>query len=432
METLEKCLDQSEEKISKYDSIFLHVFAPTITSYIEWVLQEATKRKLQRLYFLSRDGWLMYLAAQEIAKRSELKIELRYLKVSRYSLRRAEYKLLGVKCLDRLLVGGIDVTFEKIMKRAALTDSEILQIAELAGYSKEIRKTLNYIEIQKLREKLFQIPLFFEYIYTHSQECLDDTLGYLRQEGLMEEVSYGIVDSGWVGTIQLSLKNLVSHTLKRDKVIEGFYFGIFELPEEASIKNYHSFYIDGKKEIDRKVRFSVCLFETIFSSPEGMTLGYQRCGDKQENKYIPIDSEQRNPNGVFMERNRELLLSYLSEYQKIQDSPKEEKRDKVVEKLLMLCMGTPTLEEAKALGTLLFCDDVLELQIQKVAAEWGQKELHMQNVIPRIMNKVSVHKDFVKESGWPEGSIMLAGIDTRYNLRQERLYKRLMYIRKAF
>ena len=41
-----------------------------------------------------------------------------------------------------------------------------------------------------------------ERIYEKSDAAYETTIGYLRQEGLLGNVRYAIVDSGWVGTIQ--------------------------------------------------------------------------------------------------------------------------------------------------------------------------------------------------------------------------------------
>ena len=62
-------------------------------------------------------------------------------------MRVPEYHLLGERCLERICVGGIDVTFEKIMQRAALTDKEAGEIAALAGYTENYRKVINYHEV---------------------------------------------------------------------------------------------------------------------------------------------------------------------------------------------------------------------------------------------------------------------------------------------
>lgn len=124
---------QSYKKARSEKEIYERVLAPTLYEFVLWVLQEALQSRKKRLYFLARDGYQMYLAAQQLCKQYDLDIECRYLKVSRYAVRVPEYHLLGERCLERICVGGIDVTFEKIMQRAALTDKEAEEIARLPG-----------------------------------------------------------------------------------------------------------------------------------------------------------------------------------------------------------------------------------------------------------------------------------------------------------
>ena len=49
-----------EESGYGYEESFLHIWAPAITDYVEWVLTEAIQSGKKRLYFLARDGWMMY------------------------------------------------------------------------------------------------------------------------------------------------------------------------------------------------------------------------------------------------------------------------------------------------------------------------------------------------------------------------------------
>ena len=145
---------QSYKKIQSEKEIYKCVLAPTLYEFVLWVLQEALQSGKKRLYFLARDGYQMYLAARQLCKQYDLDIECRYLKVSRYAVRVPEYHLLGERCLERICVGGIDVTFEKIMKRAALTDKEAEEIAALAGYTENYRKVINYHEVMQLKDRL--------------------------------------------------------------------------------------------------------------------------------------------------------------------------------------------------------------------------------------------------------------------------------------
>ena len=64
-----------------------NVLGPAINSFIIWVLQESRKNGVQRLYFLARDGYLMYQCARIYCEKQKLPIECRYLSCSRYSVR---------------------------------------------------------------------------------------------------------------------------------------------------------------------------------------------------------------------------------------------------------------------------------------------------------------------------------------------------------
>lgn len=413
---------EGSQERSNYDAIFSEVFAPAVTAYVEWVLEQAARAGIGRLYFLARDGWLMYQAAQSLAASRGITTELRYLKTSRYSLRTAEYRLLGKDCLDTVCAGGINISFRTMMKRAALSDEEAWQIAELTGYGKRYRESLSYGEIRKVRSALAGTEQFFTYVREHAESCYEQTAGYLRQEGLMEDTPYAVVDSGWIGTVQLSLQRLVSAGMGREQELQGYYFGLYELPKGARRENYHSFYLAPGRNLCRKARFSVCLFEAVCSSPEGMTLSYVR----HRGKYLPVESAGKNPNASRMRRNTELLEAYLEAY----PAAARETGTAACRKLLR-CMGTPSVTEARTLGTLLFCDDVLEQQMQSVAAAWDREELKKRRFVRRLLIRLGIDKATLCESGWPEGSIVLLGGRVKAALRQERMYKYCMYIRKA-
>lgn len=483
--------NEHNENVADYqkvrEEVFVHVWLPVITEYVEWVLDEAIKSGKKRLYFLARDGYMMYLLAEKLIKARNLEIGLRYLKISRFAIRNAEYFFIGKDALDTLCVGGIDITFEKIMKRANLTEEEALHIARLAGRTETYKTPLNYRQLRKLKEDLSRLEQLFIYIKEHSKICYENTAAYLRQEGLLEPISYALVDSGWVGSLQLSLQRVLAHEASRDIRLQGYYFGIYERPKGTDAEQYKAFYF-GEKNVWRKVRFSNCLFETVLSAPEGMTCGYglmsggmmpdvmvlsERVpdeivsGEMFNNEtnlsemysgtqlYAAIESDVKNPNAEVMEHFSELLSEYASAYieaAKVTSTAELSKSSialkssfynlsashrshaksvRFVSKLLKPMMGNPTMQEAKAFGELLFCDDVLELNLQPVAAEWDEEQLRENQFLGKLLIKMNLKSNRLYESAWPEGSIARLGIKTEMNMRQERLYKSLMYMRKA-
>ena len=443
-----EALSQYEELYNDADLpqlYYLHCVAPVLIEFTAWTLQKAAGSGKKRLYFLARDGWQMYLAAKELVKAMGLDIDCRYLRVSRYALRVPEYHLLGEKCLDRICIGGIDVTFEKIMKRAALTDSQAMEIAMLCGWQSRYKNILNYQEIVSLKSELYKQKKLFEYIYQHSREAYPAAVGYFRQEGLFDDVPYAFVDSGWTGTQQQSLKNLLA-SIKPDISAEGYYFGLYEVPDNAAASGllYHGFYFMPKNGLKRKVYFSNSLFEAVTSSPEGMTLGYSEHGKE----YTCVFDLPENVNAVKIQADSDALKKYLPLLCNIcnnnkmrsgqpgkslffKNSKEERRRIKMLYRLMSLWMGNPTEAEVKAFGSLLFSDDMLEGSLQMVSKDLSESDIKNQRFIRKLLIMLGIKKEVIHESAWIEGSIASVGRNKRANLRHARFYKYFVYVRKA-
>lgn len=423
-EKLHKNMTTSEET-------YLYVYAPVMVEFIQWILNTAINERRQRLYFLSRDGYQMYLAAKRLKKELDIPIECRYINVSRYALRVPEYHLIGEKCLDRICLGGIDVTFEKVMKRAGLNEEEAYHIATVCEYDKKYKEVLSYPEVVGLKEVLGKQKEFFDYVYKHSREAYDAAIGYLTQEGMCDSIDYAIVDSGWTGTMQQTLYNLIESTGKRPHM-QGYYFGLYDIPKEEN-GLYLSYYFEPKKDIRRKVNFSNCLFEAVYTSPEGMTLRYKKIGDKYRPEY---DSSQ-NLNKEMVKKHIKLITEYIDLYC---DMIKEcdifnklsYRKKRIVEELLKNMMGTPSKKELETYGYILFSDDVLEGSLQNVAAELTDEDIKNQRFLRKAMIMLGLKKGIIHESAWIEGSIVRNGKKVKSYLRHARMYKYFVYLKKRF
>ena len=401
----------------KGSSLYNTAMIPVLIEFVIWVIGQAEQKGIKRLYFLSRDGYQMFLVAKDLCRKMNIDIEIRYLNVSRYSMRVPEYAMLGKKCLDRIFIGGIDVTFRRIMKRAALTDDEINDVAAECGISDELDRLLNYQEIITLKNKFASNRKLLDYIQKHSKEAYPNAIGYLKQEGLLDDIKYGLVDSGWVGTLQQTIR----HLTQKDR-IDGFYFGLYETPRDEDPGMYHGFYFNPETGLDRKSYFSNCLFEAVFTSAEGMTVGYT----KEKNRYIPQMDMEQNPNKEIIQDNVRQLLSYLNEivrYDKQSDIH-------FAESILRTLMARPTMLEVEEFGNLLFSDDVLEGNLKKVATELNHEEIVNQRFIPKMLIMLGVSKKEIHESAWIEGSIVRLGDSVDKSLRSAKRYKKFVYIRK--
>lgn len=399
--------------------------------FVRWLLDTAENQRRERLYFLSRDGYQMYLVAKALSKELRYNIDCRYINVSRYSLRIPEYHLIGEKCLDKICIGGIDVTFEKVMKRAGLNDEEAREIGKLCGYDDKYKDVISYQEVIGLKEVLKKEEQFFEYVYAHSKEAYKTAIGYLKQEGMCDNIDFAIVDSGWTGTMQQTLYNLIASTGRKPHM-HGYYFGLYEIPKERN-SYYCAYYFEPKNGIRRKVNFSNCLFEAVFTSAEGMTLRYKKNGDKYEPEYDNIcnpNKEMVNKHIWLIEEYTKIYCDIYKEYDIISRLSYE--KIPLVEKLLRNIMGNPSMDELKAYGGIQFSDDVLEGSLQKVAAELSDEEIRNQRFLNKALIMLGIKKGIIHESAWIEGSIVRNGKRVKSYLRHVKLYKYFVYIKKRF
>ena len=408
----------------------LYVMAPVMCMYVAWVLREARAAGTKRLYFLARDGYSMYETARVFCEKKGISIECRYLYCSRYAWRGAEYHLLGEESLSYICLGGIDVNFRKLMFRAGLTDREGKEIAALTGMAEDYEKPLTYRRLKELRTLLAACKPFMDKMTRKSRHAYPLVTGYLRQEGLLEPVPWALVDSGWTGSMQKSLQHLLDSAGYEGKA-EGFYFGMYEYPRGMNPDTYHCWYFSPADGLRRKAYFSNSLFECIFSSPEGMTTGYE----KRDGLYCPVLEKRWNPNREkiiaatgYLKRYAEGLSERAGEGTDPSDFPVQ-KQKKIASALLKNFMGRPSPEEAREFGSYVFCDDVIGEGDQKAAAELTPEQIRENWLLYKTAGYLKKNGSRVRESAWLEGSMMGAGMDAA-GLWHCALSRYALYLRK--
>lgn len=407
-----------------------NVLGPAINSFIIWVLQESRKNGIQRLYFLARDGYLMYQCARIYCDKQKLPIECRYLSCSRYSVRIPLFHMDMEEALEYVCRGGIDVTLDKILERAGLSCLEKEKVLELVSASGTRRYILPYAELPKIKNILKNCRYFMDCMYQHSVEAYPIFEKYLKQEGLLEQKRAALVDSGWVGSMQKTL-NMILERLGRKENLTGYYWGLYELPRNVKRKDYFCYYFSPEKGLREKVYFSNCLFETIFSAPHGMTIGYERLRGKIFPRYGEIDEQRQD----FMIRLSEYIREYTEKAsQTVTDLYQIDtaRYKKMVKDLLRLLMGYPTASEAELFGSLEFSDDVLDNSRQQVAVKMTEQEIQGNHVWNKALTMLGIRKGYIKESAWLEGTIARFGKRENYHWFMYRMYKYLLYMRKKY
>ena len=431
----DRCLKVSDDPA---DQMYLVLWAPTLVCYVLWVLHEAVQDGQKRLYFLSRDAYPMYLVARELVTCLNIDLEIRYLRVSRYSLRIPEYHLMGIECLERIFLSGIDVSMYRILNRAGLTEAQMNVICKEIGYDKPLHQNINRKEICRWKGRVKcccenGTTGLLNRIYEISEAAYTNTVGYLEQEGLLDNIRYAVVDSGWVGTIQQSMHRLLT-VKKPDLTISGYYFGLYECPLDKSQCVYKAYYFMPKGSVWRKSRFSNCLYEVMYSEPCSMVKGYE----SDDNTYRPVFSEIGSPNVEILQRNRDLLVIYIKTL--IQELGAQQVTwgerlavgsAMMVEKMYSKLMAAPNRWEAAYYGSQQFSDDISDAHLRCIANRLSQREIRDLRSMSKLMIALGWSHRVIHESGWIEGTIVNAGQHIRSNLRAARRAKYLTHLRQS-
>ena len=389
----------NEEKIRHYSK---KIVGPVMFSYVEWILNEAQKRKLERIYFLARDGFLLYKIAQRICKERKINIDCRYFYCSRQSLRMPSYHIIGDEAFDLLLLGGYHITPRSLLERAMLEPEETDEILSELNVENPLA-ALSERELMEISAKIRENQRYKDAVTQRSRRAYAETIEYFRQEGFFECKNLAIADSGWTGSMQRSIRQLLQNE-GFDGSITGFYFGMYVEPKDEADGDYLTFYFDGKSGAKRKASFNNNLFECMLSANHPMTVGYE----SRDGKTVPVFTKSASEDMISL-INAQISGALEFTDGKLKESFESfdyEKELRKVYKILKRAMVYPSRDFATVYGSFAFCDDVTEGYHMTLADPKMRKALRSYMLIPRIYRKLfKQKKKNSEELFWPYGVI---------------------------
>ena len=183
---------------------------PAYISYASWILKDAQRRGLKKLYFLNRDCYIIWKIAEVL---NDGKIELEYLFLSRSVL---SVPFLRNGDVNRLrLISGLsgeyyvwkikdeDIAFRLNMTKKELAEEYSLKCGSAYGGS--------VAEVDKFVEDIFACAPLMKKIKEEGDVQFHLLKTYLHQSGILDSSeTCGIVDIGWTGTSRAMLTTLLN------------------------------------------------------------------------------------------------------------------------------------------------------------------------------------------------------------------------------
>lgn len=251
-----------------------------VGGFIRWLEQRAKALDVKHLYFCSRDGWLSH-AAWLAAGLDRSGPSSSYLHISRQTLNlsagyaESRNGRLSEELLSFLSGSWSAAPLATILGRCGLDgiDSIVASAKDEIG---PLEAPLSRAEdVEKLKLILFR----------ESRAVLDllgpvheATLAYLRQEGLSEDEHRALVDAGWHGSLQASIRQLMQSQGLRPR-LSGFYYGLWPA---ARGRRLATGWMEGFVGSDYRTLSEqsglhgvVDILEELFAAPHGTVVGYE-------------------------------------------------------------------------------------------------------------------------------------------------------------
>ncbi len=368
------------------------VTAPVLYGFCRWVLGTAQKRGWKRLYFLARDGWVLRQICEELCRQEGWDTDCRYLYVSRLALRKACFHL--TRDWEQLFQPSLHTTLRGILSRMGLDAG---RFGEWGLEKEELDKPLLREELFEMQKRLSQNDAFSKAVLSVSEEAFKPAMGYFEQEGLLDGEKIVLVDTGWTGSMQRTLRILLESGGWKGE-ISGLYFGLYVPPVSVADGEYQSWYFAPESSAGRKASLCNNVVEAMCAAPHGMTLGYE----EKNGRWEPVLAQSRGSRQAIF-RRRDIVLAFCREMQGL-CCPEEELLACARRMMGKLCKN-PSVSQALAFAGVLFCDDVGEGYLSPLAVPVSRRVLREYTVFRRLKKGKKPKPLF-----WPEGCLALSPV----------------------
>lgn len=258
---------------SIYWKIGYETLGPLLYGFSQWLYTELKKKDIKKVFFFARDGQIMK-AAFDLINKTDIKSE--YFYASRRALivpsiwRRPELEeILSTMFIPKKI--SIKTFFKKLGINPQKYEKEIKQ----QGFELDSILNTNLLLENKQFIDLYEI-LKCE-IVGNSKKEYEVLLKYLEKMNFTGEVA--IVDIGWHGNMQRSLRKIVETEANNVKV-HGFYTGILS-KNNNDTSNMQGYLFDKDFNVDLFQRENCfnSLFETFFLAQHGSVEKYSIVGE---------------------------------------------------------------------------------------------------------------------------------------------------------
>lgn len=366
---------------------------PILQGFLDWIHEQAVVDRIDRILFVSRDG---YLLDQFHRRYPHCDIQGLYLRGSRvaFSLAALDERNF-LESVPFLLSGADNITLQNLFERIAveLPDDTVLNDLGLQPHMRiddETRREIAQFLIA-MRHRILQV----------AREARRGLHQHLLELGLYDGMRVAFVDVGWSGTTQSAFQRALKDMLSIE--VQGYYLGLSEPAASLSRKTgLHMKAMSESALLDRtqmaKLYENRAVAELFFSAPHPTTIGYR----VDQGRLDFLGDTERGVDydlSAIVEAINQGISQYVETAEQLLRPLAVPVERQLPMKNLLQLVAQPTVEQASLIGALYNWD------------AWASTENHRIYFAGRPQSRRGLH---FKPDLWPAGwsVIQHAGPDT--------------------
>lgn len=373
---------------------FASVFAPVLVAFVEWVLEDCLRQGIRRVFFLARDGQLLYRIACELIEARALPLQPHYIYGSRQSLHLPGFT--DIESAEPWLLENTPVlTLRDVAERAGLVPEQLAEIGQDHGLA-GIDADTNIPTVKRACLKsLIRDDRVHDALAAASHERWEDAFDYYASAGLQPGHHVALVDVGWNGRMQGSLRKLLAKSESPEIRINGYYLCLSRALRVSELDQLDGFLHHPERSDEACFYDSYRgVIEAALSADHATTVAFAR----QDGKAVPLFGRQ--PTGAEVERVRlqqDVVMRFVSlmlHTERVLGRRIRIDRDNAVQNLRRY-LTVPSRIDAMAFSSRDFFEGQVESRAQA------------------ITTRVGLGLDLLRRARlglWPEGSVAASGL----------------------
>ena len=375
---------------------------PVLTTFAAWLLGQAARDGVSRLYFLSRDCYLLRQVAGTLATGSG--IECRYLQISRQALLLPSAKAVSAAGMPWMRLPFEQPTLDRLLAKLGVDGSDRSELASMVSRSIGGRRILNDEADWRAFWRIVGEEPVRAKVASRIAERKQHAIRYFDSQGLFDGARWAVVDLGWLLSCQTALKTLIQ-AASPNKTIQGYYLGLaYGRRTTAEAGNATALFFanppDHPLGTGQPHVFSrVTALEHLFGvAPHGTVRSYESNGNGESS---PVCAELTGAVKSLSSAIENLLAEFvLHHWEACQSSPTTAAARVIIDQLLWTCLTQPKRQWCEALTPIMVSEDQNNIGAVPIAAPLTWRRA----ITNRLPGRIRARYGPREPMHWPEAN----------------------------